>query len=286
MWLVFASLLSAPAWAGSCCGGSTPLLPARVDRTESALIGTTVDASFGLARWDATGHAQPLSVQEQALTVTALAGWRWDPKGQLSLTMPLVINHRATEVMDTWAARPGDLRVTALWEPVLEGRRTGRPSGAPVPGFTFGVRAPTGSPWWASRDPLGADITGGRDVGLSTSFVVQRTTDDIPWSLSAGVELGVGKQTLTPTLHAGAGVGGLIGERWTLSGTLLFEDTWNRGPSGWTSAWHTSAQLQATYSVFRAWRVWGAISADLPAPGLGREHMVEGHAVMGVAWVR
>jgi hypothetical protein len=284
MWAALLIALASPAWAGSCCGGSTPLLPAHVDRTESALFGMTADVSIGLARSDASGRVRPLSIQEQGLTWTGLVGWRWDPKGQISLTVPWVINHRASESLSSWGAQPGDVRVTALWEPLLESRAYGHETGAPVPAVAIGVRAPTGRPWSASEDPLGADITGGRDVGLSASVVTQRTTDDIPWSLSIGGELGLGTGDLAPALHAGAGVGGLLADRWTLSGSLSFEHSWARSTTGWTPSSHTGAQLQVTYSVFRHYRVWASVGADLP--GLGREHGLDGHTVLGVAWVR
>lgn len=284
MWGLLLVAAWSPAWAGSCCGGSTPLLPAHVDRTESSLVGVTADASVGLARADSASATQPLSVQEQGLTWTGLVGWRWDPKGQISLAVPWVIQHRASASDASWATQLGDVRITGLWEPLLERHSYGHATGVPVPAIALGVRAPTGRSWAASKDPLGADITGGRDVGLSLSTVVQRTTDDIPWSVSLGAELGVGAGPVTPSLHAGAGVGGLLREHWTLSGSLGFEQTWSAGAVGWTTTRHTTAGLQATYSVFRHYRVWASVSADLP--GLTQERTVEGHAVLGVAWVR
>lgn len=271
------------AWAGACCVGSTTTVPARVGECEKAVAGVGVAVEHGAARWDGDGAITRSSLVEDAVVTTLAAGWSWDRKGQLNLTMPVRSQWRRAGDLSSAATGTGDLRATALWDPFTETPRGGDGAALPVPVLTAGVRAPTGRSWEEASDPLMADVTGLAGPAVILGAQLERTLDRTPWSIGVFEELGTTDQGLHPTTRVLGTLGRTLGSRWSVVGTAQHLRT---GDGQGEAASRTSAGLRATVGRRMAWRAWAGLDQDLPLAGLGRDNPLLTRAGVGAMVVR
>jgi hypothetical protein len=278
--VVLALALATPARAGSCCAGPTTSVPSRLRRDERLGAGTSLTGTGTVARWGTASEVTSASPGEGRLTIDVFAGWRWDAKGQLALTVPAMLQHVGAGGVGEWGVGAGDTRLSVLWEPFAEVRRAGGRPGAPVPLLVAGLRLPTGRSWDDARLPLKADATGDGDVAVTATAQVERTIDAIPWSVSVSTEVGTGPQGPRPTLDVAAGVGRSFDEHWSLYASASHHERF-------VGAART-ARTSVGFRVQHAWpgvgRLWAGVTGDLPIPFLGTDLPVELRGTIGFAW--
>lgn len=279
---LLAGLLAAPsAWAGACCTGSTTTIPTRLGECESFLGGIGLVGQASVGRWDAHGKVASSSLGEQALITTFAAGWRWDRKGQIGLTAPVWLNHKAVAGDQAWGGGLGDLRVTATWDPLEEKWVEKGKFGWPVPVFTAGVRIPTGRDWERSKGELFEDVTGLGSPAALLGVTAERTMGDWPWSVGVDVEFGLDEDGFEPMMTAYAGVGRYLGTGWSLLASARHTRAWVGDPSA-----RTVVGARIVRGQLMRWRAWAGVEADVPAPWLGQSAMRQVAVGGGVAIVR
>ncbi len=268
-------LLALPgeAWAGACCVGSPSPLPMRAGECEQWVLALGVTASHGVGRWDGQGVLAPSSLRQDTLRASVGAAWRWNRTAQINVALPTYLNHRGVGEEVGWGGGPGDLRITGVWDPVLE-----RPGGPPIPVWTLGARLPTGKTWRQSDHPLGVDVTG-LPPAVLLGASLERTVDRTPWSLGMNLEAGFGKDARS-AVTASAAVGRYLGFRTTLLGSLSHTRT--LGAPGA----RTRAGVRIVEGRPVSWRAWVGLDADLPVPYLGQDNVQEVSLSVGYAWVR
>jgi hypothetical protein len=235
-----------------------------------------------VGRWDSGGGVRGSSLQEASLVTTLAAGWRWDRKGQVGVTAPIWLNHKAVGKDGAWGGGAGDLRVSATWDPFEE--RWSKPGifgGPPVPVFTAGVRLPTGRDWEDAKGALFEDVTGLGTPALIAGVAMERTLGRTPWSLGAQTELGFRGGAAEPTLQVFGGMGRYLGTEWSVFTSLRYMRAWLDESSS-----RTTLGLKVTHGRRLRWRVWAGLEADLPIPYLGHSAMRRISAGTGVALVR
>jgi hypothetical protein len=274
---------AAVAHAGACCVGSTTTVPARVGECETVVAGVGVAVEHGAHRWDSGGTLARSSLTEDAVVTTLAAGWGWDRKGQVNLSAPMLTQWRRAGDLTSSATGAGDLRVTALWDPLNEEPRSNGRIAPPVPVFTVGLRAPTGRSWAASTDPLMADVTGLHGPAAILGAQLERTLDKTPWSVGVFEELGATDHGLHPTTRAFGTLGRTLGRDLSLVATAQHIRTSDgEGPA----ATRTSGGLRATVGRRMRWRAWAGVDQDLPLAGLGRDNALLTRAGVGALVVR
>jgi hypothetical protein len=235
------------------------------------------------ARWDSAGAVAASSLVEDAVVTSIAAGWAWDRKGQVNVQMPFRNQWRRAGDLRSAASGAGDLRLTALWDPRTERPRGGDAPALPVPVFTLGVRAPTGTAWTDAADPLMADVTGLEGPAVIVGAQLERTLDRTPWSIGVFEELGATDRGLHPTTRALGTLGRTLGRRWSLVATAQHIRT---GDADGAVAARTSAGLRATVGQRMRWRAWAGVDQDLPLAGLGRDNALLTRAGVGALLVR
>lgn len=266
-------LLSAPAWAGACCSGTTTTMPTRLGPCEHWVVGLGLGSERSAGRWDSTGQPVASSLMQQSALVTLGAGWRWDRHGQVVLALPGRANHYVAGELVEWGGGVGDVVAQVLWNPWEEPK-----AGAPL--LSGGARLPTGQPWTGSDSALFADVTGLPGASVLLGAAWERTTGTWPWrlGLDAGVPVGESSPLL---LEASGSVGHAFGTAWSMSAGLDYQQTWAEAETR-----RTSASLVGVYGVRLRWRAWAGARADLPVPGLGLDNPRLISGVAGVAIVR
>lgn len=262
--LASALLLVQPrlAAAGACCVGSTAPVPTRLGPCERYAAGLGLGAERGTGRWDSAGRVVDSSVQDDALTATVAASYRWNRHGQVGLLLPSRMGRKQVSDQDFRGGGLGDLSLLATFNPMEERPREGR-AGIPVPVLSVGARLPTGRSWLESEDPMMADVTGLPDPALLLGLWVERTLDRLPWSLGLDATLGTAAapRVLGTSLMAGT----YLGSRWTLLGTARHE----RSLGGEAPTRRNRVGARMVHGKTLAWRAWADVGADLPLPGLG-----------------
>lgn len=288
--VAFAAVLAPRAHAGACCVGSTSTVPLRLGECEHMLAAFGVGAERSVGLWTSDGQVAESSLQDDALVGTVGAAWRWDRKGQVGLSMPGRLNHKATSSLDTWGGGAGDLRVTALWDPFEEKPALAEGPALPMPLFSLGFRAPTGRSWDRSESPLGEDITGLPGPAVLAGVSLERTLDRMPWSVEVDTEVGreglAGDRHLQPALTAAGSLGRYIGTHWSLAGTLVHQRSWTLDPENPGQTSKTTAGLKVATGRPMAWRAWAGVDGDLPVSKLGSSNMRMVRAGLGMAIVR
>lgn len=283
--LLFALVVAPAAQAGACCVGSTTTIPTRLGECEHVLAGIGLQGDLSTGRWTREGKVAGSSLAEQSGIATLAAGWRWDRKGQIGVTLPLWLNHKAVADQVAWGGGPGDLRVTATWDPIEERPALPGDLEPPVPVFTAGVRVPSGRSWRDATGALFEDVTGLAGPALLAGASLERITDRTPWAVGVNTELGLDEGELVPVLGAFGSVGRYFGTRWSVLGSLRHVQTFaGADPAGRTS--RTTAGLRLTHGRMLAWRAWAGAEADLPVPHLGRSAMRRVSVGAGFALVR
>lgn len=274
-----------PARAGACCVGSTSTVPTRLGECETMLGGLSLGAETSLGRWDGTGRLAPSSLQDDALLSSLAGAWRWDRKGQLSMSLPLRLNHKGLEGEHLWGGGAGDLVATVLWDPFIEVPRGGLGRASPVPILTAGLRLPTGRTWEQAEGLLLEDVTGRPGPGLLMGLSIERSLDASPWSLGVDSELAYDHGHLHPVLTFNGSLGRYLGTRWSLVGLARHERSWAMDGSG-GSASRTVLGGKLARGEPLDWRGWLGVEGDLPIPELGHSNLRQVSASIGLALVR
>lgn len=272
-------LLVGAAWAASCCVGSTTSLPLRVGPSERAVAGVTAAGEVGLARWDRAGSVVASGLAEQAASAELGAGLRLGGSWQVGLAAPFRVTHRAAGAVEGSGGGLGDLRASALWEPIAEDR-----GGSWVPVVRAGLRVPTGRDWTDAQGVLLEDVTGLQGPAGVLGVQVERLQGDTPAFVSLQGELGAADGRLQPVLSPSVGVGRSLGASWTLLGSLAWTASWApQSPTGGFTA-RPSAGARLVHG-FEGWRAWASLRSDLPVPGLGRSALQMASVGAGLARV-
>lgn len=281
MWWISLLLGSGPAHAGACCVGATSTFPARVGECEQSVAALGLGGELGLGRWDAQGALRPLGVTEQSIQGSIAGAFRYDRQLQIGFILPVLANHRATDTDSAWGGGPGDARVQVLWDPKEE-----LPEGPPVPLLLMGLRLPTGRDWTESRSPLLADVTGLAAPGVDLGLQVERTLGELPYNLGVGGTLGLGEDSLQPSIYANASLGYYLGTRWSTMGTLSWSSAWAAIDGSASPVMNPRLGLSVVRGEPKRWRAWAGAEMDLPIPALGRIATRYGAVSAGIARVR
>lgn len=289
MLLALVLALSSPAEAGACCVGSTSTVPTRLGECERAMAGLALGAETSIGQWTATGESMGSSLQDDAVLATMAGAWRWDRKGQLGLSLPWRVNHKASSSLEAWGWGPGDLRLQATWDPMTEWARGGEEAALPVAILQGGLRLPTGRSWQQAEGVLLEDVTGLSGPGVLLGASVERTLDRTPWSLGLDSEWDVQGQAGERHLHgaftAWGSLGRYLGRSWSVSAQAQHQQTAALGADDGRTA-RTSAGLKVTTSRPLRWRAWLGADGDLPVPGLGQSNLQQLRLGLGYAVVR
>ena len=108
--LVATLAVAEPAHGAACCVGATTTLPTRLGKCENASAGVSVAGRADVARWDSAGKIRSSSMRDQGMTWTLLGAYRWDRKGQVVVSVPFLLNHRASSSLEEWSGGLGDIR--------------------------------------------------------------------------------------------------------------------------------------------------------------------------------
>lgn len=271
------------AHAGACCAPAAAPVPTRVPRSELALAGLAFVPSGAVGRVSSAGAVGGSSLRAVALTTTAFGAIRWDARGQIAVTVPVVVRHRAAGDLASWGAGPGDVSVLATWESTVETVPSPGQRSAPVVVLTGGLRAPTGRGPGDARDPLEADVTGEGHAGLVSRIQVERLLASTPWWVALGTDLGVGPEGVRPSVEASVGVGHAWGDVGSLVGSLTHRSRFKQGLDGaWARTATTTAGLQGGLVVAPRVRLWLGLTGDLPLPGLTADSLVELGGTLGL----
>ncbi len=278
------SLLALPGWAhaGACCVASTTTVPARLGECETWMAGIGLTGDVTVGRWDSGGALATSSLAEQSLMSTLAAGYRWDRKGQISLTAPVWLQHKAAGDTSAWGGGLGDLRLAVTWDPIEEKYAAPGKWGWPVPVFTLGARIPTGRSWEQAKGALGEDVTGLAGPALSAGVSFERFMARTPFALGLDADLGLDHGELQPVIRGSFGIGRTIGTRWTVLGTLRHVHAFSHG----AESSRTLLGARVIHGQMLRWRAWAGAEADLPVPMLGVAAQRQVSIGAGVAIVR
>ncbi len=253
------------AAASSCCVGSTSDQPAQLGRCERFGAGFGVGEVVELGRIDGEGGwAATAEGWSQTTTSLGVAG-RWARWGSVGLAVPFVVNAQARPGENRVGMGFGDVSAAARIEPWEEVR-------GPVPVFTVGLVAPSGTGWFASNDPLGADVTGGGEWAPVVGVALERTSAAWPWRVgveAAGLQRWVGS----------ASIGRSFAPRWTAA--LAVSGRAETSTAG--VSWRSGLDARVVLGRPAAWRVWASAGSDLP---VGRSAHLEARGGAGVVFVR
>ncbi len=240
------------------------------------MAGVVLSPSAVVARWTPTGAVSSSSLTGLTLSSTVLGAWRWDARGQISLTLPVELRTRAAAGLSTWGAGVGDVRLLATWETQVETTPSAGQRARPVAVVIGGLRLSTGRSAEASSDPFEADVTGSGTTGLVAQLQVERLGDRVPWWVALGTDVGVGSGSVQPALEASAGVGRTWGDVGSLTVTASHRTTWREQPdAAWATTSSTSLALVGSLTVAPTARLWLAARSGLPIPGLGSNALLE-----------
>lgn len=278
--LLLAALAPGVAHAGACCAPSAAPVPTRVPRSELGLAGLAFAPSGAVGRWNATGAVSGTSLRAVTLTSTAIGALRWDARGQIAVTVPVVVRHRAAGDLASWGAGPGDISLLATWETQVETIGSGA---LPVAVVTGGLRVPTGRGAEDSADPLEADVAGEGTTGLVLRVQVERLLARIPWWVGVGTDVGVSPDSVRPSIEASAGLGRGWGDDGSIVGMLTHRTRFKAAEDGsWARTSTTTAGVQGSVTVASRVRLWLGVNGDLPVPGLGADSLIEVGGTLGL----
>ena len=259
-------LLLAPqdVWAAACCVGNTSTVPTRVGECERWTAGLGLEAEHTLGYWGRDGQLTESELSDDTLISTLAAGHRFDRDWQVGLVLPVHTNRRGSADDTTWGGGPGDMQVSATWDPVEERPTTPERHGAPVPLLTFGARLPTGTAWDESDRALAEDVTGRPGPALVVGAQLERATDRWPWSVAVATETELSGGTLRPALSWGGAAGRYLGPRWSFVGQLNQIASWSVAHDTSTMTLASTAGLRLVRGEPRSWRGWVGSATSIP----------------------
>jgi hypothetical protein len=132
--------------------------PARLGLHEELLGGASVRSTVRFGNYDVLGdyQAAPAGTRDLELEEAVFGAARFMPRGQASVLVPWIQNHRATQVSSEWGGRIGDVNLAARYD-FLRARES---RVVPGIGLLGGLTLPTGRPVEKAKRPLATDATG------------------------------------------------------------------------------------------------------------------------------
>lgn len=291
--LGLSATVTTPARAAACCGSGHGVGQWLGD-SERAAASFAIRASDRFGSWTSDRDFVRPAPGNYDRELGAEVGWmtRAGRRLQLGVTVPLLATFRRLGASESSGGGAGDVRIAGRYE-VLE---SGMAAWAPSVALTLGATLPTGRSASSSGDALGADVTGLGAAELRPGIGVEKSWDGFHATVTASVGFRTPFYTasgdevrLSPRLSLLAAAG----PTWTWGLSLALGGIYEReagariGGRASPDATRERAALLAVlaYDINSRWTAIGAVQAELPIAGLGRNEVAAVVPSVGVRYV-
>lgn len=144
------------AHAQACCVGASGLTPGWLTNHERFLVGAQLRVSETHGTYPTSGpFFVPTPGRDTRIETSLFGSFRYAPRGQVSVSAPIVTTRRRSGAIVERRTAPGDLAVVTRYDLVRAGESR-------IPGVALlaGIGAPSGTPADTGAPLLGADVTG------------------------------------------------------------------------------------------------------------------------------
>ena len=271
--------LAQTAFAGACCVGTTSTLPIMVGECEHAIAGISVGSEMTVGHWTADGKLVKNSIQETNSKALVGGGYRFNRNLQVGFRAPFLLNHRASDSLSGWGGGLGDINFGVTYDPYDEAVTQHA-----VPTMTLGFTGATGQDWTQGGGQLGEGVTGLEASSIDGAVSLERTIAKYPWSLSGGLNWGIGSNNPHRTVLVAGGIGMYFGNSWSALGTLDWSHSWYKvSDTAFTN--QTKTGIRIVHGKALNWRWWLDFRSGLPIVKLGHSSNITISSAVGFAKV-